>query len=153
MFKNFPPLLNLELFTMFCIKNIKNKDKLADYISYIHTCLILNCLLSFWYTDSRLHTLNIIGQLCTYTDWIYCAYNNQKIDCISTRLENIIRSEAVRERNSSKKALENKEKPRIKNGYIKTVIYDRLGIVVPEKVMDIIIHSVTGMSLFNSLHF
>jgi len=144
---------NLEMAILLMIKDIKDKDKAADYVSYTHMSLMVNSIASFWYTHWTLHYLNITIQLFTYLDWFQNAsvvQHGGKDECILTRVENTIRSEAVRERNYDKKALEVKEKPKLKNGYIKTVIYNNLGYIVPENSVNIVIHSMVAVSLYNS---
>jgi hypothetical protein len=155
--KNALTSMNLEMTILLSTQNIKDKDSAANWISYFHVSLLINTLLSFWYQYTFLHYLNMVFQIGTYTDWFYNAYSmakySTKNECIVTKIENILRSEATRERNSDKKALEEKEKPKLKNGYIKTIFYEKTGYLIPDGWIEITIHTLAGMSLMTSYGF
>ena len=136
-----------------------NKEKIANYISYFHIFLMLNTMLSFFYSYKILHQLNFFLQLCNYTDWMHNAYcithYGKKDECIVTRAENIFRildsrekEEEHRENKDPDKGTFKKFKP--KQGYIKTLIYDRTGFIVPSNWVNITIHSWAGASIYNS---
>ena len=150
---------NVEMFVLLKTKNVKDKEKLADKVGYFHMMIIVNFMLSItrFYNSEYLHDFNLVLLSGVYTDWFTNAYYqmqyNVKDECILTRIENTLRSEAVRERNYSKKALEVKEKPKLKNGYIKTIVFNLLGVIIPDKAVNIVIHSIVGMSLYNSYFF
>jgi hypothetical protein len=146
--------MTFDMLVLLKTRNIKDKDKAADTVSYLHTGIVLNILLSFWYTNTIIHCLNLTMLMGIYTDWFYNGYAmvkyNSADECVLTRFENVLRSEAVRERNYIKKALEVKEKPKLKNGYIKTVIYNYFGTIVPTKWVDVCVYGSTCASLYNT---
>ena len=146
-------LLNAEQFKKY------DKEKIANYISYFHISLMLNTFLSFFYPYKLLHQLNFFLQLCNYTDWVHNSYcithYGKKDECIVTRAENICRTLDSREKESEHRENKDPDKGVFKKfkpsqGYIKTLIYDKTGFIVPSNWVNILIHSWAGASIYNS---
>ena len=155
---------NMDLETLMLLNPDKfkeyNKVKIADYISYFHFCLVMNTMLSFFYPYTLLHRLNFFIQICTYTDWMHCAYcithYGKRDECIVTRAENILRTLDSREKEEEHRENKDPDKGSYKrfkpdpHGYIKTLIYDKTGFILPSNWTKILIHSWAGASIYNS---
>jgi len=156
---------NMDLETLMLLNPDKfkeyNKVKIADYISYFHIFLMLNTMASFFYPYKVLHRLNFFLQICNYTDWMHNAYcvthYGKRDECIVTRAENILRTLDSREKEEEYRASKDADKGEFKKfkpkqGYIKTLIYDKIGFIVPSNWVNILIHSWAGASIYNSFH-
>ena len=154
---------NMDLETYMLLNSNKfkdtNKKNVADYISYFHIFLILNTILSFFYPYRILHQLNLFLQVCNYTDWIHNSYcithYGKKDDCIVTRAENIFRTLDSREREEKHRESKETDKGEFKKfkptqGYIKTIIYEKTGFIVPSNWVKIFMYSWSGASIYNS---
>ena len=159
--KNLYNTLDMETYMLLnadVLKNV-NKEKVADYISFFHIFLILNSILSFFYPYKELHQMNIFLQTCNYCDWIHNSYcmthYGKKDECIVTRAENIFRTLDSRQKEEeyrNNKDINKKPFKKFKptDGYIKKMVYDRTGFIVPKNWINIIIHSWAGASIYNS---